>query len=119
MIPRRPRARRVVPKTKEHVMLTKEEITNILQEHAPYLATEYGVKRIGLFGSYAKNTPTEESDIDIIVEFERPIGFRFVEFAEYLEGLLGKSVDIITPAGIQGIRIERIAQNIRESTVYV
>jgi hypothetical protein len=100
-------------------MLTKEEITQVLRENYPYLASEYGVKRIGLFGSYAKDVPTEVSDIDIVVEFDRPIGFRFAEFAEYLESLLGKSVDILTPAGIQGIRIARIARSIGESIVYV
>ena len=100
-------------------MLTKEEITRILQENLPYLVSEYGVKRIGLFGSYAKDLPTEKSDIDIVVEFDRHIGFRFADFAEYLESLLGKRVDILTPAGIQGIRIERIAESIEESTVYV
>jgi predicted nucleotidyltransferase len=63
--------------------------------------------------------PPESSDVDIVVEFDRPIGFRFVEFAEYLESLLGKRVDVLTPAGIQGIRIERIARDIQESTVYV
>ena len=100
-------------------MLTKGEITRILQENLPYLASEYAVKRIGLFGSYAKDMPTESSDIDMVVEFDRPIGFRFVEFTEYLEGLLGKRVDVLTPAGIQGIRIERIARSIEEGTVYV
>jgi predicted nucleotidyltransferase len=64
------------------------------------------VKRIGLFGSYAKDVPTETSDVDIVVGFDRPIGFRSAEFTEYLESLLGKSVDLPTPAGIQGIRIE-------------
>ena len=100
-------------------MLTKEEITKVLQENFSHLASEYGVKRIGLFGSYAKDTSTETSDVDIVVEFDRPIGFRFTEFAEYLESLLGKSVDVLTPAGIQGIRIERVARSIEEGTVYV
>lgn len=100
-------------------MLTKEKITKILQESYPYLASEYGVKRIGLFGSYAKDVPTEKSDVDIVVEFDRPIGFRFAEFSEYLESLLGKRVDVLTPAGIRGIRIERIARSIKESAVYV
>jgi uncharacterized protein len=99
--------------------LTKQEVTEILRENYDLLASEYGVKRIGLFGSYARNEPTEASDVDIIVEFERPIGFRFTEFAEFLEHLLGKHVDILTPAGIQGIRIEKIARSIEESAVYV
>jgi uncharacterized protein len=100
-------------------MLTREEITTILRENHAYLAAEYGVKRIGLFGSYAQNTPSEASDVDLIMEFERPIGFRFAEFAEVLEELLGKPVDILTPAGLQGIRIESIAERIKESIVYV
>lgn len=100
-------------------MLTREEITKVLRENYPYLASEYGVKRIGLFGSYAKDRPTETSDVDIVVEFGRPIGFRFVEFTEYLEHLLGKRVEVLTPVGIQGIRIDRIARNIEESTVYI
>lgn len=100
-------------------MLTKEEITDLLRDNYPYLASEYGVKRIGFFGSYARNMATEASDVDIFVEFGRPIGFRFVEFAEYLEKLLGTSVDVLTPAGIQGIRIDRIARSIEESIVYV
>ena len=100
-------------------MLTREKITAILREKYPYLASEYGVKRIGLFGSYARDTSTETSDIDIVVEFARPIGFRFVELTEYLESLLGKSVDVLTPAGIQAIRVDRIARSIEESIVYV
>ena len=100
-------------------MLTREEIIKVLRSNYPYLISEYGVKRIGLFGSYAKDIPTETSDVDIVVEFNRPIGFRFIEFSEYLERLLGKSVDVLTPAGIQGIRIDRIAKSIEENTVYV
>jgi predicted nucleotidyltransferase len=103
----------------EQMMLTKEKITDILGEKYSYLASEYGVKRIGVFGSYAKGLSSEASDIDIVVEFERPIGFRFIEFTEYLENLLGKSVDVLTPAGIQGIRVDRIARSIEESVVYV
>jgi predicted nucleotidyltransferase len=100
-------------------MLTKESIAQILRKNRPYLATEYGVKRIGLFGSYAKGTPTDSSDIDLVIEFERPIGFKFVELSMYLEQLLGSKVDILTPAGIQGIRVARGAQDIKESVVFV
>lgn len=100
-------------------MLTQEKITELLREKYPYLVSEYGVKRIGLFGSWAKGIPHETSDVDIVVEFERPPGFRFVEFTEYLEHLLGKKVDVLTPAGIQGIRIAHIAQDIQDSIVYV
>ena len=99
--------------------LTTEKITSILSEKSEYLAETYGVKRIGLFGSYAKGTQTEASDIDIIVEFDTPLGFKFMEFADYLEEILGKPVDVLTVGGLQGIRIPHVAQSIRESIVYV
>ena len=101
------------------MILTRENITNILSEKSGYLAETYGVKRIGLFGSYAKGTYTETSDIDIIVEFETPLGFKFINFADYLEEILGKPVDVLTVGGLQGIRVPHIAQSIRESIVYV
>lgn len=100
-------------------MLTKERITETLREKRSFLASEYGVKRIGLFGSYAKGLATEASDIDILVEFERPIGFRFIEFAEYLESLLGKPVEVVTPAGLQAVRVDRLGRSIEESVIYV
>ena len=62
-------------------MLTQEKVMAILRKELRYFASEYGVKRIGLFGSYAKGIQREDSDIDILVEFERPIGLKFVEFA--------------------------------------
>ena len=100
-------------------MPTRAQVMQLLREQYPYLAAEYGVKRVGVFGSYARGLPDEASDVDIIVEFEHPIGFKFVEFVEYLEHLLGRKVDVLTPAGLQGIRVSRVAQEIAESIVYV
>jgi len=100
-------------------MLMREQVLALLREAYPYLAAEYGVRRVGIFGSYAKGIPDEASDVDIIVEFERPIGFKFIELVEYLEHLLGRRVDVLTPAGLQGIRVSGVAQDITESIVYV
>ncbi len=100
-------------------MLKKEQITDILRKQYPYLAAEYGVKRIGLFGSYAKGVPQDQSDIDLVVEFDSPIGLKFVEFTEYLEHLFDTPVDVLTPGGIQGIRNPHLAQVIQETIVYV
>jgi predicted nucleotidyltransferase len=100
-------------------MLTKETVSEILREKYPYLVSKYGVIRIGLFGSYAKGIQNEDSDIDIIAEFDKPIGLKFVEFTEYLEKILGKKTDVLTHAGIKGIRINRIAKDIEENIVYV
>ncbi|HMG73469.1 MAG TPA: nucleotidyltransferase family protein [Pyrinomonadaceae bacterium] len=100
-------------------MLTKQRIEELLRENYPRFAAEYGVKKVGLFGSYAKGVPGATSDVDLIVEFDRPIGLKFIDFAEELETLLGRKVDLLTRAGLQGIRIERVAEDIAQSVVYV
>ncbi len=100
-------------------MLTRETIMELLRERYPYLTTEYGVKRIGLFGSFARGTATETSDVDVVVEFQQPVGFKFIEFVDYLEQLFGREVDVLTPAGLQGIRVSGVANNIAENIMYV
>ncbi|MCS6840829.1 MAG: nucleotidyltransferase family protein [Roseiflexus sp.] len=104
---------------KEDRLLSREAILALLRQHYSSLAAEYGVKRVGLFGLYARGSPDAASDIDLVVEFERPIGFRFVELAEYLEDVLGREVDILTPEGIRGIRLPWVAAEIEESVIYV
>ena len=100
-------------------MLNTDNIKEILRKQYPYLASEYGVKKIGLFGSYAKGKQTEKSDIDIIAEFERPIGLKFMEFTEYLEKILGRKTDVLTPEGVKSIIIKKIADDIEKSIIYV
>ena len=100
-------------------MITKDTIIQLLQREQAYLAAEFGVGKVGLFGSYAKGQPNEDSDIDIFVELEYPIGFRFLELADYLETVLGHKVDVLTSAGIENIRIGRVTDSITESIVYV
>lgn len=100
-------------------MLTKQEIEELLRQNYPGLVAEYGLKKIGLFGSFAKGVAGATSDVDLIVEFDRPIGLKFVDFAEDLERLLGRKVDVLTTAGVEGIRIGRVAEDIAQSVIYV
>ncbi len=90
-----------------------------MDEQRAYLHTEFGVEKIGLFGPYAQGTARDDSDIDLVIEFSRPIGFRFMELAEYLEKLLGAPVDILTPEGVKGIRVPQVATEIQKTVVYV
>lgn len=99
--------------------MSKEDIITILKKELPYLRNFFGVKRIGLFGSFAKGIQREDSDVDIVVEFEKPIGLKFIEMADHIEKILGKKVDILTPAGIKSIRIKKVAEDIKKSIVYV
>ncbi|HDZ76728.1 MAG TPA: nucleotidyltransferase [Candidatus Omnitrophica bacterium] len=100
-------------------MLTQEKVIGILRREMPYLRDNFGVKKIALFGSFVKRTQRQNSDIDILVEFERPIGLKFIDLADYLEKVLGKKTDILTPEGIKGIRTREVAQNIARSLCYV
>jgi len=99
--------------------LTRDTILHRLRENYPELSAQFGVRRIGLFGSFANETANEASDVDLIVDFEQPIGLRFVELVEYLETLLGKRVDVLTPAGLRGIRLPAVARRIEESVIHV
>ncbi len=98
--------------------LINNNILDTLKEQLPYLK-RYSVKRIGLFGSYAKGNQTKKSDIDLVVEFEKPTLDNYMELIVYLENLFGKNVDILTPTGIRGIRRKKVAKNINRSTIYV
>jgi len=100
-------------------MLSQKEIINKLKQQYPYLAEHYGLKRIGLFGSYAKGCPREDSDIDFVAEFNVPIGLKFIDFTEYLSVVFDKPVDVLTPVGIKTIRSERVARDIGDSIIYV
>ena len=72
------------------------EVINKLRMIKPYLQKEYAVKNVGLFGSFATGTHTDNSDIDIIVEFERPIGWQFFQLEKYLTTILHRKVDLVT-----------------------
>ena len=100
-------------------MTTLESAMEKIRADYPYLMHEYGVEKIGIFGSVARQTDDEDSDIDVVIEFARPIGWRFVGLAEHLEALLDRKVDILTQDGIANISRKNIADNIRRSIIYV
>lgn len=99
--------------------LTREAILQRLRKSYPELRERFGVRQISLFGSFASETANEASDVDLIVDFERPIGLGFVELVEYLETLLGRKVDVLTEAGLRGIRLPAVARRIEESVIHV
>ncbi len=99
--------------------LSKNIILGKLRENYPVLSSKYGIKQIGIFGSYAKDMQNEKSDVDIIVEFEKPIGLKFMEFSYYLENLMESKTDILTFAGLEAIRNKKISQEIKETIIYV
>jgi len=79
-----------------------DEIKEIIKKHKKELKREYGVKKIGVFGSFVRGEAKGESDIDILVEFEKPIGFfKFLELEEYLSDLIGEKVDLVSKKALK------------------
>ena len=81
-------------------MTSLQEIRAILKECLPEIREKYGVTTIGVFGSYARGEANPASDIDIIVEFTRPIGWEFVDLADYLESRLHHKVDLVIKSSL-------------------
>ena len=75
-------------------MRSAEEILTILDHTKPALEQRFGVRRIGLYGSYAHGTQTESSDIELIVELKEPKFDALAGLSIYMEKVLGREVDI-------------------------
>ena len=77
--------------------LSLKDINNILHSHREEISRKYGVIEIGVFGSYVRGECTENSDVDILVSFDKPLGFfKFLELEESLSEWLGTTVDLVT-----------------------
>lgn len=75
--------------------LTKDYIIEFINAQKPELISKYGVKRIGLFGSYARGHANRDSDIDIVVELEKPDLFILIGIKQFFEDALGIQVNIV------------------------
>jgi uncharacterized protein len=93
-------------------MLTKKDILATLQELKPLLQKEYAVKRIGLFGSYSDESFSDDSDIDLLVELEKPIGWKFFSLELYLEKKFGRKIDLVTKNALKDQIKEQILNNV-------
>jgi len=73
-----------------------------INQNLNHLRSKFKVKRIAVFGSTARGDNKKDSDIDIMVEFDEPIGFfAFIELENYLSKILGKDVDLTTKKALK------------------
>jgi predicted nucleotidyltransferase len=96
-------------------MKTLDEIKSILVDNKSRLSDEFGLTELAVFGSYSRNDQTEDSDIDVLVDFGKPVGLEFIELAIELENLLGLKVDLVSKNGIK----PRYFESVKEELVYV
>jgi predicted nucleotidyltransferase len=96
-------------------MLTTQEVITKLQESKTLLTNKYPIRSLAIFGSHARNEQVEDSDVDILVEFDEKIGLRFIDLADELELLLGRRIDLVSKGGIK----EKYYQSIKQDLIYV
>lgn len=95
---------------------TKQDVIQILQTHKNNF-NKFGVNRLGLFGSFVRNTANKESDIDILVEFEasHKTFNNFMDLSFFLEDVLERKVDLVTIESLSSY----IGKNILQEVEYV
>lgn len=91
------------------------EIKEILKQLKPELAQRFHVQTIGLFGSIVWDDFSADSDIDIIVDFNRPVGIEFIDLADYVEQQLQSKIDLVSKKGIK----DKYYKAIEREIVYV
>jgi hypothetical protein len=96
--------------------MPRTQALKILAQYRSDLHTRFGVKSLALFGSTARNEANSTSDVDLLVEFDRPTGlFGLIRLQLYLEELLGCSVDVGT---IEGLK-PRVRARVQAESIYV
>ena len=76
-------------------MLTTSAIQQLLQQNKAQLLQKYSLTKMAIFGSYARGEQHMDSDVDLLVEFNQPIGIRFIDLATDLETILQTKVDLV------------------------
>jgi len=94
-------------------MKSSFEIENKLKELKPVLHRKYFVDKIGYFGSYSRNEQNENSDIDILVSFKKPLGWEFFDLQELLENELKIKVDLISEKALKKQLRQIILKNVK------
>lgn len=93
-----------------------ENIMKTLKENEPTLREQYKIKTLGVFGSYIRGEQKKKSDVDILVEFEKPLGLlEFVGLELQLSKLLGKKVDLVMKTALK----PKIGKHILEEVEYI
>ncbi len=93
-------------------MFELNDIIATLIRLKPELMEKYNISSLGLFGSVVRRDFTQTSDVDIIVEFAKPIGIEFVDLADFIEMHLKKRVDLVSKKGVKPLYFEQIKSEI-------
>lgn len=81
---------------------------HVLHEQRLLLTRRFPIRRLALFGSWARGEAREDSDVDVMVDVDPSIGLGFIELAEELERALGRRVDLVSRRAIRPAYWKRI-----------
>lgn len=96
--------------------MNREDILKFLKQKKQILAKEYGVKTLGLFGSYSTNKQNKNSDIDILVEFSKSISLlKYLKLVNKLSKETGKKIDLVMKSALK----KNIGKQILKEVIYV
>ena len=91
---------------------TREEILKLLSQNKNQLENRFKVRRMALFGSYARGDQKPESDVDILVDIDPSVGLEFVTLAEQIEQLLELPVELVSSRAIKPNKLKYIEQDL-------
>lgn len=93
-------------------MRSLTDIKDTLISNKQRLTDKYGLSFMAIFGSYGRGQQTESSDIDILVDFQKPVGIEFIDLANELEKLLKIKVDLVSKNGVRPQYLKQIEQDL-------
>jgi predicted nucleotidyltransferase len=96
--------------------MRRDDALRLLTEASPEIVQRFGVKRLRLFGSTARDEARDDSDVDILVEFDGPATFDgYFSLLNFLETRLGAGVDLVTGKGLK----ERVRPYVEKDAIHV
>jgi predicted nucleotidyltransferase len=94
-------------------MTSLSQIQQELASRKAEFFDRFRIKNLAVFGSYARNEQRVDSDVDILVEFNSPVGIEFIDLGNYLERILNHRVDLVSRNGIKPKYFEQIEPDLK------
>lgn len=92
--------------------MDRATIIETLRTHKSVLSDRYHLTSIGIFGSLCRDDFRDDSDVDILIDYNQPMGVEFIDLAEELEGILCRKVDLVSRYGIKSSYFEEIQKDL-------
>ena len=91
-----------------------DALISLIREHGQEIRVQFGVARLGVFGSRLRGEARAESDLDVLVEVVRPTFRNYMGLKRFLERLTGVPVDLVSAAALKPLLKERIGREVRD-----